>query len=71
MLLLTIALLVAGQSNLKTVYVATLPELVVAMEDPMVGRIFVNKVCWYSVVHHHFEVRQTRRSRLRILRLAG
>ena len=32
----------ASAENLKTVYVATLPELVEAMEEPEVGRIFLN-----------------------------
>ena len=36
------AVLVGGQ-NLKTVHVSTLPELVIAMEDPMVGRIFMDR----------------------------
>lgn len=43
-ILLLLATLVAAQNNLRTVYVATLSELVIAMEDPMVGRIWVNKV---------------------------
>jgi len=33
----------SAATNLKTVSVSTLPELVIAMEDPMVGRIWVNK----------------------------
>jgi hypothetical protein len=41
-LLAAAALAVSTAVNLKTVYVATLPELVIAMEDPMVGRIFMN-----------------------------
>lgn len=50
-ILLLLATLVAAQNNLRTVYVATLSELVIAMEDPMVGRIWVNKVRTVSFLH--------------------